>query len=509
MQLEIALVYLSDRRVAYSSIAFHMLKAYFEENRVRTATYFLEDGELVAEHPSPHPRKARIIMTSLPYELLYTELVKALDYTGIPVWRSGRTGEHPIILAGGPSVTANPAPLTPILDAILVGEAEPVLNDIIDASQAGSRRKALERLASTPGLLIPSLKERVKRIYVKDLNKAWYPVNQRVPPGVEPVWGRSFMLETTRGCSRMCRFCMEGSIFRPKRDRGYVTLRNLLEAGIEETGVGKVSFYSLAFFDNPDAEKILEHTVTLGLEVSVPSIRAETLTVDRARLIAEGGQRTITIAPETGSCRIGEAINKCIGFEGAITAIDTALEARLNNVKLYLITGFPGEQDDDFIETIRLAEEAAVRVAKSGGILKVSINPFIPKPVTPLQWAPAPDPKIATKRIQWLRKRISRKGGRVTWYDPKWIVPQTVLSRGDSRVSRLIVEWARRGARLGQFKKVARELRLGLDTYLGEKPVEWDPPWHELVEHPYASLRSLRFEYKSFLSVIASGGRRQ
>ncbi|MCE4600691.1 MAG: radical SAM protein [Desulfurococcales archaeon] len=508
MQLEIALVYLSDRRVAYSSIAFHMLKAYLEENRVRTATYFLEDGELVAERPSPHPRKARIVVTSLPYELLYTELIKALDNAGIPVWRNERTGEHPVILAGGPSVTANPAPLTPILDAVLVGEAEPVLDDIIDASQAETRRRALERLASTPGLLIPGLKERVKRIYVKDLDKAWYPVNQRVPPGVEPVWGRSFMLETTRGCSRMCRFCMEGAIFRPKRDRGYATLRNLLEAGLEETRAGKVSFYSLAFFDNPDAEGILAHAVALGLEVSVPSIRAETLTVDRARLIAEGGQRTITIAPETGSCRIGEAINKCIGLEGTMNAIDTVLEAGLNNVKLYLITGFPGELDNEFIETIRLAEEAAIRVARGGGTLKVSINPFIPKPVTPLQWAPAPDPKIAARRIQLLRKSVSRKGGRVTWYDPKWIIPQTVFSRGDSRISQLIIEWARRGARLGQFKGVARESRLNLEYYLAEKPVEWDPPWHELVEHPYASLRSLRFEYKSFLSVIASGRHR-
>ncbi|MCE4628779.1 MAG: radical SAM protein [Desulfurococcales archaeon] len=499
--LDIAILYLSDRRVAYSSLAFHMLKGYLSELGARTAVYFKEDG-IIAEREAPHPSKSKIILTSLPYELMYIDLVDMLDSLSIPVWRRDRR-EGPIILAGGPAITANPTPLLDILDVVLVGEAEPVLEQIVDAVEHESRERILQELSGIEGLLVPGYNERVKRVYVRNLDDAWYPIDQRIPKDIEPVWGRSFMLETTRGCARGCRFCMEGMIFRPKRDRSFQKLRSILDEGIAANRVGKVSFYSLAFFDSPHAQKILEYAVSQGLEVSVPSIRAETLTRERAELISLGGQRTITIAPETGSCRIGEAINKCIGYEGTMTAIDNALEGGLRNVKLYIMIGFPGETDEDFEETVKLVEDAAYKVGSSGGTLKVAVNPFMPKPVTPMQWSRVPDPKMIAEKMRVLRKRASMKGAKVSFYDPKWAIVQTVLARGDRRVGELVVEWARRGGRLGAFKSVARRLGINLAEYLEEKHVEWTPPWHEIVEHPYAGLRMLRFEYESLLRSIS------
>lgn len=498
--LDAAILYLADRRVAYSSIAFHMLKGLLSELGARTAVYFKEDG-VVAEKQAPHPSKAKILVTSLPYELMYPELVNALDSLGIPVWRRERR-KGPVVLVGGPAVTANPTPLLDLVDAVLVGEAEPILENVLEAAGKSSREKVLNELSSIPGLLVPGYNQRVRRVYVEDLDEAWYPIDQRIPEGVEPVWGRSFMLETTRGCARGCRFCMEGMIFRPKRDRSYPRLREILDNGVALSRAGKVSFYSLAFFDSPHAEKILEYAVSKQLEVSVPSIRAETLTRDRAELIASGGQRTITIAPETGSCRIGRAINKCIGVDGTLAAIDNAIEGGLKNVKLYIIVGFPGETEEDFMETVELVEMAAYKVGSSGGTLKVAVNPFIPKPATPMQWMEAPDTRLLTRRIHLLRKRAAMKGAKTSFYDPKWALVQTVLSRGDGRVGRLVVEWARRGGRLGSFKSAARRLGISLEEYLEGKPVEWTPPWHELVEHPYASLRMLRFEYESFVKSI-------
>ena len=339
-EVAVALLYPSERRVAYSSLAFYMLKEYLEEARVPHAAYFLEDGRLVADRPSPPPSRARVILVSLPYELMYLDLVRALDSAGIPVWADTRR-EGPVIVAGGPAVTANPLPLYGIVDAFLVGEAEPVLDRIVEAAQEPSRSRVLETLAEA-GLLVPGVRDRVRRIYERDLDGAWYPTRQEPPRGVEPVWGRAFMLETTRGCGRMCRFCMEGTIFRPKRDRSLRRLVELVEEGTSGGRHGKVSFYSLAFFDSPHADGILEYVVGKGLEASVPSIRAETLTPERAALIARAGQKSVTIAPETGSCRVGRAINKCIGREGALEAIRNALEGGIRHVKLYVMVGFPG-----------------------------------------------------------------------------------------------------------------------------------------------------------------------
>ncbi len=497
----VAILYLGDRRVAYSSLAFHIMKGYLEEMRVPHHTYFYENGMIISENPAPHPSKTTVLLVSLPYEILYVDLVKALIWMGLNPWR-GRRREGPLIIAGGPSVTANPLPVYDIVDALLIGEIEPVFNDILNSIYQKTGRNILGEIANIPGFLVPGLKDETTRVYARDLDKTWYPVRQEPPGNIEPVWGKSFILETTRGCARMCRFCMEGVIFRPKRDRSYERLRGLLDRGIEETRTSKVAFYSLAFFDSPHAESILSYAVSKGLEVSVPSIRPETLTVERARLISRGGQRTITIAPETGSCRIGRAINKCIGKEGALNAIQRAIDGGVRNVKLYLIIGFPGETSLDVNETVELVVRAARLIARMGGTLKVTVNPFIPKPATPMQWAPAPSLNYVRRTIAMIMREVRRNGGRASTYDPKWAIIQTVLARGDRRISSLLVEWAAMRGRLGSFRKAVERARINIEEYLGSKPLEWTPPWHEHVSHPYASLKHLKTEYKLFLREI-------
>jgi len=497
---EVALLYPSERRVAYSSIAFHMLKGGLSREGVRVAAYFLEGGAVEAEKPSPPLGEARIIVVSLPYEIMYGDLVKALDAARIPVWARDRH-RGPIIVAGGPAVTANPLPLYGIVDAFLVGEAEPVLSELARAAQAPAREAALEYLADA-GLLVPGLVEKVKRIYARSLDEAWYPVEQRIPPGVEPVWGRAFMLETSRGCGRMCRFCMEGTIFRPKRDRSFPVLKRLLDEGVEVNRVDKVSFYSLSFFDSPHATRILEYAVSREINVSVPSLRAETLTHERAMLIAEGGQRSVTIAPETGSCRLGRAINKCIGAEGALEAIKTAMEAGLTKVKLYLMVGFPGETSEDLEETIKLVDEAALLASKLGGTITVSVNPFMPKPVTAMQWAPLEDARSLREKIAAVSRAAAKRRVRTSKYDPRWAAVQVALARAGPEAARLIVEWARAGASPGAFKRAAAAAGVDVGEYLEGKPPEWEPPWHRVVEHPYASLQALRAEYRAYLAAL-------
>ncbi len=499
---DIAVLYPSTRRVAYSSLAFHMFKTYFPGQGVATEAYFLEDGLVVPETRGRSISEANIILVSLPYEVMYADLVKSLDSAGIPVWRSERRGTEPVIIAGGPAVTANPLPLYDIVDAFLIGEAEPVLDELVNATRLEDRDSILSYLAGIEGFLVPGFNEKTRRVYARSLDTSWYPVRQHVPREVEPVWGRSFMLETSRGCGRMCRFCMEGFIFRPKRDRSLKRLIELLDEGVRESRVSKVSFYSLSFFDSPHVDSLLEEAVSRGLEVSVPSLRAETLTPERARLIARGGQRTVTIAPETGSCRLGRAINKCIGREGALRAVEAAVEGGIRNVKMYIIVGFPGEAEDDVRETIGMIEEASLVLARAGGSLRVSINPFIPKPVTPLQWAPLPSRVYVEGVVGRIVKAARMKNARASWYDYRWAMLQVVLGRGGRELGPVIVDWARRGGRLGTFRTALRRHGLDVGAYTGERPPEWTPPWHQLVEHPYASLRMLRMEYEAYSSTI-------
>ncbi|MCE4603021.1 MAG: radical SAM protein [Desulfurococcales archaeon] len=495
----IGIAYPGPKSVAYSSLAFHMLTTYLEEHRIGVKRIFLEDGWLEGDLRGGLPP---IIMVSLPYELMYLDLVRMLDLLRIPVYRYKRRSQDPIIIVGGPAVTANPGPILPLVDAVLVGEAEPVLEDLANTLEAGSRERILDELSSIPGMLVPGRSSLpVERIYVKDLDRAWYPLRQETPPGVEPVWGRSFMLETTRGCARGCRFCMEGSIFKPKRDRSLKVLKELLEAGVKASRVGKVSFYSLAFFDSPSGQGILEHAVSMGLETSVPSIRAETLTPERARLIAEGGQRTITIAPETGSCRIAKAIHKPICTGGTMEAIDSAIEGGLRNVKLYIIVGIPGEGDEDLEDTLSMIRVAASKL-RGKGMLKVSVNPFIPKPVTAMQWIGLEDLGVLRAKIARVKKEARKAGAQVSSYDPRYALAQTVLSRGDEEVARLIVEWARMGGRLGALKTAVRRTGIDLDRYAGYMDPERVPRWHELVSHPYSSLKMLRREYELYISIM-------
>ncbi len=492
------IAYPAPYRVALSSIAYHLLRGLLGEERIPYTEVFLEDGGPW----SPGVYKPPVaLFVSLPYELMYPDMVRLLDSLGIPAEARERSEEDPIIIAGGPAVTANPLPVSGIVDAVLVGEVEPVFHDIIDALGYPSRKSRLEALAQVEGVYVPSLgNEPVTRVYVRDLDSAWYPVRQEIPEGVEPVWGRSFMLETTRGCARSCRFCMEGFIFRPKRDRSLRRIIELMEEGVRVNRVGKVSFYSLAFFDNPAAEKALEHAVeAMGLQVSVPSLRLETLNEGRARLIAAGGQRTLTIAPETGSCRIARAINKYAGNERVLEVVATAVEAGLRSVKMYLITGFPGETGEDLEATIELAAESQRVAVSRGGRVKVSLNPFIPKPVTPLQWAPMAPLRVLGERIREVKRRLARRGVEVDSYDPRYAVAQTVLARGGPELSGVIIEWARRGGGLGGFRAALKARGVEAEAYLGEMDPMEDPPWHRVVVHPYARVEMLRMEYRAYL----------
>jgi len=221
--------------------------------------------------------------------------------------------------------------------------------------------------------------------------------------------------------------------------------------------------------------------------------------------MVKGGQRTLTMAPETGSRRLGIALNKYIEKDVVINAAQEAVRAGIKTIKLYLIAAIPGETREDLEETVNLIDKV-LSVSRSGGVrLRVSVNPLIPKPHTPLQWIGF-DRELAEESVTTIRKRLRKLGVEVDVYGVRYAMLQSILGLGDERLSRVIVEWGRTGGSLGSLLKISKRLGIDATSYALPKDPSLEPPWHRYVLNPFATLESLRKELSQFLKAVGLGG---
>jgi radical SAM superfamily enzyme YgiQ (UPF0313 family) len=462
-RLRVALVYPNLYAAGMSNLGYQIVYDLLNSvEDVYCERFFL--GQERTIETASRLRDFDVVAFSWQFELDAVNIIRILHTSRVPVRRGDRGDGSPLVVIGGPCAV-NPYPLRHVADLFFIGEAEEGLLEVVEAWRG---QGDLEALRGYNGIYLSAMDNEVERVYLRDLD-TYHPVAQVTSP--EAAFGESFLLEASRGCSFGCRFCMGGYIFRPRRERSLSRLMEVTEEGIEACSPKKIAVLGASVSDYSRAEELLEYLAGTGLEVSVPSLRAGSLTKRMVRAIAGTGQRTITFAPESSE-RLRLAVNKRISDQEFVEAVELAAEMGIRNIKLYYMLGLPGETEEDVREVISFVKGLRARV-------KLSVTPFIPKPHTPLQWAAFQDLKTLRRRMRLLRKEL-----RCVFEGLRASLLQAVIARGDDALGEALIEGAIAGGSLGEIRKAARKRGIDLSRYLGERSPGEPLPWDKIRAGP-------------------------
>ena len=409
-----------------------------------------------------------LIGITLPYELTYTNILEALDLAGIPLAATERDGTHPLVIGGGPCAV-NPEPVAAFFDAILIGEAEDAIGEIISVHRAArdagaGRPEILAALASIGGMYVPSvhssadaMETRVTKRVVADLG-AYDPPTCPVVPFMDVVHDR-VAIEILRGCTRGCRFCQAGMIYRPVRERSSDEIvRDAIEA-LRCTGYDEISLTSLSSADHSQIADVLRRLSRrlegTGVSVSLPSLRVDAFSIELARLVSGSGRKSgLTFAPEAGTQRMRDVINKNVTEEDLLSTVAAAFSAGWRRLKLYFMIGLPTETDEDVrgigeltARVLRAAREATPVDQRGSVRVAVSVSTFVPKAHTPFQWYGQIPLEEIRRRQMVLRDSMPRKGVDLAWHDADVSLLEGALARGGRELSAVIEAAWRGGAR--------------------------------------------------------------
>ena len=415
-----------------------------------------------------------IIGMSLLYELNFTNILTMFDLSGIPFFSEERDDSHPLIIAGGPCAF-NPEPVADFFDAIVVGDGEKAVLEVAEQyiqwkKQGDGKKKSLLNLLSqiegvyVPGFfkasydndsiqnLLPLKKDYsiIKRAILPEFDDASFPVAPIVPFG-KPVHDR-LRLEIARGCSKGCRFCQAGMIYRPVRERSAKSLIKIAKESLKNTGYKDVSLLSLSTGDYSCLEYLMENVLTLNknhmTSISLPSIRAEKLTPNIMEIIKKVRKTGFTIAPEAGSQRLRDIINKNITEQEIFDAVKSAFDLGWRNIKLYFMMGLPFETDQDIEKIVELSHKLADIKTKQNSQVSVSVANFIPKAHTPFQRCAQISNEEAKEKLQYLKDNLRHWKTKLKWQNPDMSQLEGVFARGDRKLSSLLVQAYDNGCRL-------------------------------------------------------------
>ena len=430
-------------------------------------------------------KKFDFLGITIQYEMCYTNILQVLELSQIPLHAEDRTEEDPIVIGGGPC-TYNPEPIAPFFDLFYMGEGEVVYYDLIDRykeikARGGSRQEFLEMAAQIPGIYVPAFydvsykadgtieamipnnphaPQTVSKQLVMDMSDTWYP-EKPVVPYLRATQDR-VVLEIMRGCIRGCRFCQAGMVYRPVRERSLEELKRLARTMLKSTGHEEISLSSLSSSDYTKLEGIVNFLIDefdgKGVNVSLPSLRIDAFSLDVMSKVQDVKKSSLTFAPEAGSQRLRNVINKGLTEENILNGSAEAFKGGWNRVKLYFMLGLPTETVEDMQGIAELSEKVAevyydtVPKEQRHGKVQVTASTsfFVPKPFTPFQWAPMCTKEQFLERASIVNHRmkemLNKKSLRYNWHEADVTVLEGVLARGDRKVAAVIEEAYRKGA---------------------------------------------------------------
>lgn len=533
MRLRIVLAFPDLYEIGFSHLGLRLL--YHRINEVHD--YLAERVYAPAQDMEDELRKANLPLFSLEtkhglgefdligftlqYELSYTNILNMMRLAGIPLKREQRGEEHPLIIGGGPG-SFNPEPLADFFDLFLLGEGEEAIIEILDRINDGKNRgqsKAVVKrdLLNIQGVYLPEYYQVeyspegnifavnalspappvVDKRIIHDLDH--YLPAQELVPWVEPVHDR-LMVELFRGCTRGCRFCQAGMVYRPVRERSVDFIKERLTTLITNTGYEEISLTSLSSADYTQIEELIgaltDCFAPQGVKISLPSLRIDSFSPELAAKFQSGRKGSITFAPEAGTERLRRVINKNLSDQQIIETLETSFQGGWQKIKLYFMIGLPTETDEDLAGIVRLAKEILslgrrIHARKTNRVhVGVSVSTFIPKPHTPFQWRAQISSEETYRKHRFLQEKLRSKGLQLSWHQVTLSQLEGVFARGDRRLARSLEKALELGCKFDAWSETFRwDLWQEALRFSGLKPADYTRarPYEEILPWQHLS----------------------